>query len=108
MSVKYSGGVCLSGRSISGIVIAILIFPPPPARTQENGPAQFLFESANRERAVLGLAPLKWSVALAAAARQHAQRMAAQNTLSHQLPGEPGMADRASQAGARLSSRRKM
>ncbi len=30
--------------------------------------------------------------------------MAAQNTLSHQLPGEPGMADRASQAGARFSS----
>jgi hypothetical protein len=30
--------------------------------------------------------------------------MAAQNTLSHQLPGEPGMAARASQAGARFSS----
>jgi hypothetical protein len=30
-------------------------------------------------------------------------RMAEQNTLSHQLPGEPGMAKRASQAGARFS-----
>jgi hypothetical protein len=30
--------------------------------------------------------------------------MAARNTLSHQLPGEPGMVDRASQAGARFSS----
>jgi hypothetical protein len=30
--------------------------------------------------------------------------MAAKNTLSHQLPGEPGMVERASQAGARFSS----
>jgi hypothetical protein len=71
---------------------------------QADGPAQALFESANRERASRGLAPLKWNPALAAAARQHAQRMAAQNTLSHQLPGEPGMADRATQAGARFSA----
>lgn len=47
---------------------------------------------------------MKWSATLAAAARQHALRMAAKNTLSHQLPGEPGMAERASQAGARFSS----
>ena len=89
---------------IAGIGIAILTIPPRPVRTQQNGPAQFLFESANRERAAHGLAPLKWSATLAEAARQHARRMAAQNTLSHQLPGEPGMADRASQAGARFSS----
>ena len=81
---------------LSTLGIAIVAFSLSPAKGQENGPAQFLFESANRERAVLGLAPLKWSAALAAAARQHAQRMAARNTLSHQLPGEPGMADRAS------------
>ena len=68
------------------------------------GPAQALFESANHERASRGLTPLKWSPALAAAARQHAQRMAAQNTLSHQLPGEPDMATRATQAGAHFSA----
>jgi hypothetical protein len=74
------------------------------AGAQADGPAQALFASANHERAARGLGPLKWSPALAAAARQHAQRMAAQNTLSHQLPGEPSMADRATQAGARFSS----
>jgi hypothetical protein len=74
-----------------------------PARAQENGPAQALFDSANHERAARGLAPLKWSDTLATAAREHAQRMAAQKTLSHQLPGEPGMVDRASQAGARFT-----
>jgi hypothetical protein len=89
---------------IAGIGIAILAFSVPPARGQENGPAQSLFESANRERVAHGLAPLNWSATLAGAARQHALRMAAQNTLSHQLPGEPGMAARASQAGARFSS----
>src|ERR1700688_3482236 len=86
------------------ISASILTFCPPPVRAQENGSAQILFESANHERAAQGLAPLKWSATLAAAARQHALRMAAQNTLSHQLPGEPGMVDRASQAGARFSS----
>jgi len=88
----------------AGINAAILTFSLLTAHAQGNGPAQFLFESANHERAAQGLAPLKWSATLAGAARQHAQRMAAQNTLSHQLHGEPGMAGRASQAGARFSS----
>src|SRR6202167_269728 len=80
--------------------VAILTFSLPLAQGQENGPAQSLFQSANRERVAHGLAPLNWSATLAGAAHQHALRMAAQNTLSHQLPGEPGMADRSTQAGA--------
>lgn len=83
---------------------AILAFSILPARAQESGPAQTLFESANHERAAHGLAPLKWNESLTGAARQHAVRMAAQNTLSHQLPGEAGMVDRASQAGARFTT----
>ncbi len=86
----------------AAIGAAILVFSLFAARGQEQGPAQALFESANHERAAQGLAPLKWSATLAAAARQHALRLAARNTLSHQLPGEPGMVDRASQAGARF------
>jgi len=75
-----------------------------PIHGQISGPAQTLFLSANRERMAHGLPALKWSAALANAAHQHALRMAAKNTLAHQLPGEPGMAERASQAGARFSS----
>jgi hypothetical protein len=86
------------------IVAAVLFFSVRAVPAQSGGPAQTLFESANHERAARGLAPLKWSDALATAARQHASRMAVQNTLSHQLPGEPGMAERASRAGARFSS----
>jgi hypothetical protein len=89
---------------ITGVSAAILAFSAPPARGQEKGPGQILFESANHERAAHGLAPLKWSAELASAAHQHALRMAAQNALSHQLPGEPGMVDRASQAGAHFIS----
>ncbi len=88
----------------AGIYFSILTFSTTPARGQQSGPAQTLFESANHERAAKGLAPLKWSATLAEAAHLHAQLMAAKSTLSHQLPGEPGMADRASQAGARFSS----
>jgi hypothetical protein len=84
--------------------LAILALSPRPSRAQEEGRARILFDSANRERAAQGLAPLKWSVTLARAAQQHAERMAAKNTLSHQLPGEPGMAERAKAAGARYSS----
>jgi len=89
---------------LAGIYFAVLFLTPPAAHTQISGPAQILFQSANGERTAKNLAPLKWSATLAAAALQHAQRMAARNTLSHQLPGEPGMADRASEAGARFHS----
>jgi hypothetical protein len=92
------------GALFAGIGAALLALSAPSARGQESGPARTLFESANHERAAHGLAPLKWSGTLAAAARQHVQRMAAQNTLSHQLPGEPSMVDRATEAGAHFSS----
>jgi hypothetical protein len=74
------------------------------AQGNAGGAEQTLLQLANRERSAQGLAPLKWSATLAEAARQHALRLAQQNTLSHQLPGEPGLADRASRAGARFST----
>ncbi|HWF12808.1 MAG TPA: CAP domain-containing protein [Candidatus Acidoferrales bacterium] len=92
------------GKILRGTWIAIIFLVVSGANAQEHRPAQILFESANRERAANGLRLLKWDVALAAAAHQHAQRIAAQNTLSHQLPGEPDMLARAKQARARFSS----
>ena len=62
-----------------------------------------LFDALNRERSAQGLSALQWDDALAAAAREHAARMAHQNVLSHQLPGEPPVQDRATRAGARFS-----
>lgn len=79
---------------------------PLPANGQAKltGPEQTLLQLANRERTALGLKPLAWNAALAVAARAHALRMAQQPALSHQYPGEMGMADRAAKAGARFSS----
>jgi hypothetical protein len=81
------------------IAIASLVTWPAFAQSSKPGPEQTLFQSANRERTTRGLPPLKWNNALATAARQHALRMAQQNTLSHQLPGEPDMANRIARAG---------
>jgi cysteine-rich secretory family protein len=64
---------------------------------------QFFFDSANHERVAKQLQPLKWDNALAGAARQHASLMADQADLSHRLPGEPPLDERAARAGARFS-----
>jgi uncharacterized protein YkwD len=63
-----------------------------------------LFDDLNRERAAQGLPALHWDAALASAAREHASRMAQGNVLSHQLPGEPQVQVRATQAGARFTT----
>ena len=73
--------------------------PEPP----DGSPEAKLFDAANRSRAAAACRRLQWDAALAASARQHAQRMAQQNTLSHQFPGELPLQERATQTGARFS-----
>lgn len=55
---------------------------------------QQLFALANRMRAQEGLPPLQADEGLTQAARAHAAAIAAQQQLSHQLPGEPSLAER--------------
>ena len=95
-----------TSSGFAAIVIAVLSLVPRLAFAQGNqdGPEQILFRSANRERTARGLAPLAWNAALAEAARQHALLLARQNALSHQFPGEAGLADRAARGGARFST----
>lgn len=89
---------------VTGIILLALILTPTlHARPQSSAADVTLLNAANRDRAAAGLAPLKWDNALATAAHQHALRMAKANTLSHQLPGEPPMQDRARRAGAHFS-----
>ena len=76
------------------------LFASEPQITTPEGQ---LFSSLNRERASQGLPLLQWDDALASAARQHAVRMAQLDQMSHQLPGEPNLLARASEAGARFS-----
>ncbi len=83
----------------------VVAFPRGAAsQSKAAGPEQTLFRLANQERMARGLTPLSWNAPLAAAARAHALRMSQQDALSHQYPGELGMADRAAKAGARFSS----
>jgi uncharacterized protein YkwD len=78
--------------------------PSAAARLAPSKEEQAIFQSVNRERASRHLPPLKWSAALAAAARLHAQKMAREGALSHQFPGEADMGMRIRVAGVRFSS----
>src|SRR3981081_4301880 len=74
------------------------------AQSEVSTAERALFDSLNRERSAQGLPALQWDAALASAAREHAARMAQRNILSHQLPGEPQVQVRATQAGARFTT----
>jgi uncharacterized protein YkwD len=91
-------------RKIAIVAMVLAAILPQIAAAQLKGsPEQVLFEAANRERRARGLAPFKWSAGLAAAARAHALKMAQQNTLSHQFPGEVDFAARIRRAGVHFS-----
>jgi uncharacterized protein YkwD len=73
------------------------------AQQQTSDAERELFNAVNRERKAHGLSSLNLDKALADAARKHAERMAEQGTISHQLPGEPNLLSRARAAGAHFS-----
>jgi hypothetical protein len=89
---------------IAWLLLAMLFTARAQAQQTDSASERFLFEAANRERASRGLPQLRWDDALASAARQHALLMAQRSAISHQFPGEPDMAARASRAGARFSA----
>ena len=62
-----------------------------------------LFELLNHERVAHNLPELKWDDALFKAARKHALLMLDLNIFEHQLPGEPGLEERITAAGARFT-----
>ena len=82
------------------LTMALAALTVAPAFAQQPAEQQ-LMQLANADRAQNGLGPLKWDPALAQAAEQHAQIMAAQPApLSHQYPGEPDLVARAGAANA--------
>jgi len=80
------------------LTILLFAFPCSLSAQKPSAEEQFFFDSANRERVAQQLPPLKWNSALAEAARRHALLMAKRDDLSHQLPGESPLAQRAGQA----------
>jgi uncharacterized protein YkwD len=84
---------------------------PTPAPTTaaptatESSYATDVFNLLNSERAANGLPPLAWSNTLAnCSAYNHSRLMAADNTMSHQLPGEAYFADRITACGYQWST----
>ncbi|MGB8479087.1 MAG: CAP domain-containing protein [Acidobacteriaceae bacterium] len=70
----------------------------------ERSAAADLVQAANQDRSSRGLPPVHADRALTQAAWEHAQRMVASGTLSHQLPGEPDIIVRARQVGLHCST----
>ena len=69
--------------------------PTPNDRSPYDAEAErTLFNLANQARAQAGIAPLQRDEGLTQAARTHAAAMAAQQELSHQFAGEPGLQQR--------------
>ena len=93
------------GKTVTAFCI-LLVFLPVSALAQRHveSTERQLFDLLNRERVSRGLPRLKWDDNLANAARQHAESMAARNTLSHQLPGEPSLPVRVGKAGVQFIS----
>ena len=75
----------------------------PPQTLERNESENEVFELLNGERKEQGLSELHWDDALFKAARQHALLMLSLNSLEHQLPGEPGLEERITAAGARFT-----
>jgi uncharacterized protein YkwD len=75
--------------------------PARPADMQAQ--TEQLFALANQARATAGVGSLKWDPALAAAALNHCQRMAAEGPIAHRYGGEPDVGERAAQAGSHFS-----
>ena len=85
----------------AGVLMAIAC-PAVAQKLSDN--EQALFDAANRERAAQSLPLLQWDEDLAKAARKHANRMAFYNIVEHQLPNEPNLQARLTEAGARFGS----
>jgi uncharacterized protein YkwD len=80
----------------------------PLTYTQDQGlpnlhaEAQQIFALANQARATAGVGKLEWDAALAEAALAHCRRMAQEGPIAHRYGGEPDVATRAANAGARF------
>ena len=93
----------LTALLLGAMLLTPALHAAASSRPQGNSPESILLNAANHDRVSMGLQPFQWDANLAAAARQHALRMAQRSTLSHQFPGEPPLQERAMQAGARFS-----
>ena len=67
-------------------------------------PQAVLLNLINDERGKAGLKPLAWDDRMAEAARDHAEIMSQEGSLSHQFAGEPALLERLSRRAVRLDA----
>jgi hypothetical protein len=85
------------------VCIVLLNAQTAPLAAAQTQPAQEMVALANQTRRAQGLGTLVWDPALATAALQHCQRMAAEGPIAHRYGGEPDLTARAGDAGAHFS-----
>lgn len=95
--VRAATAVLGAAVTLAGIVAGT--GPAQAASPAESGAASSVFGLLNSERAANRLPPLQPSVALGSSAHAHNLAMAAAQTMSHQVPGEPDLGTRISRAG---------
>ena len=86
--------------------VTFVFFVAASAKAQippRNESERELFELLNHERVAHDLPELNWDDALFKAARKHALLMLDLNIMEHQLPGEPALDERLTNAGARFT-----
>ncbi len=88
--------------AVRAVVLSLLLGIASLLQAQ-NISEQYLFAAANQERSARGLEPLQYEQHLLFAASKHAFEMARRREISHQFPGETGLAERAGEAGAHFS-----
>jgi uncharacterized protein YkwD len=85
---------------VASLLPLVAIAPPASAMTTTEAVwAHAVTSLLNLERAAHGLPALSTDYRLVNSARAHNLRMAAANTMSHQLPGEPWLGARITRAG---------
>ncbi len=85
------------------LLLAVASAKAQSEKPQRSESERNFFDLLNHERSAQGLPELRWDEALSQAARLHVLRLSSLNTLEHQVPGEPALVDRLTEAGARFS-----
>jgi uncharacterized protein YkwD len=108
-ATKSSGAnlrALISAAAVTLTLFAVFFVAAPtasaslrPRTSLENDIARAVKRLINHERAAHDLAPLKMNDQLRLSARRHNARMAMNDTMSHQLPGEPCLGQRMINAG---------
>src|SRR3954453_23933201 len=82
------------------LLFCATVFSQPDDHSRQE---QQLVDQLHDSRRHAGLPALTVNAKLTAAAREHSQRMAQQNKLSHELPGEASVANRLAATGVRFN-----